>query len=218
MKHTTLLSLVFAAVIVPSTVFAFSGYVVSAPDGTVSRGTSYDVTHFGTGQYEIDTPQGDDVHACAYSVTAGSVNAVIPAPAIATAVGRRENHTAVMVSTFDLNGDYADSGFHLIVQCAGNTPGGAAAVGSDGTLVRGVFATAAAHTGTGAYTVTFANPNLSTSCAYTASIGLTGSSGVSAPGFVNVAASSGGTIAVRTYDVHGNAADLGFQVYAACAL
>jgi hypothetical protein len=217
MKHGTFLSIVFVAVLAPAAAFAgtISGYVVAKGDGTVVRGTNYQVTHVDTGQYEIDTDP--DVHSCAYSVTAGSGDATIPTPAIATAVGRRENHTAVMIATFDLQGSYVDAGFHLIVQCAGNTPF-SAAVASDGTFVRGIFATGSARTGTGAYTVTFTNGSLSTTCAYTASIGISGTSGASPPGFVNVAAVSGGTIAVRTYNPQGIAADFPFQVYAACAL
>jgi len=218
MKNTALLSIVFAAAVVPMAAFAgtISGFVVAGSDGKVIRGTGYQVTHFATGQYEIDTIP--DVHSCAYSVTAGSGDTTVPAPAIATAVGRRENHTAVMVATYGLDKQYADAGFHLIVQCAGTTPGGAAVVDPDGTLVRGVFANSATRTGTGAYTVTFANSVLASTCAYTAGIGLSGTLGVSDPGFVNVASGGGGTIVVRTYDTHGNATDLGFHVYAACAL
>src|SRR6185312_1069569 len=115
-----LLSLAFAAMLAPTAVFAappsFDGYVVAAPDGTVLRGTGYTVFHVSTGKYEVDTVP-NDVHSCAYSVTAGSGDAKIPPVSIATAVGRRENHTAVMVATFDAAGQPADEGFHLIVDC-----------------------------------------------------------------------------------------------------
>lgn len=41
---------------------------------------------------------------------------------------------------------------------------------------------------------------------------------VSEPGFVNVAAVSGGTIAVRTYDMKGSPVDHGFHVFTPCNL
>jgi hypothetical protein len=193
-----------------------NGYVVAAPDGTVVRGTGYTVFHVDTGKYEVGTGQ-NDVHSCAYSVTAGSGNTTVPQPSIATAVGRRENRTTVEIATFNAQGQYTDAGFHLIVRCADAHADGAAVVDPDGTLVRGVSATSASHTGTGTYTVTFSNSNFSSSCAYTGGIGLSAQAGTSAPGFLNVAAVGAGTIAVITYDPHGNPADLGFQVFVACA-
>ena len=221
MKIVTIRSLVtiaFAAILTPTVGAAspINGYVVAAPDGTVVRGTGYTVFHVTTGQYEIDTIP--DVHSCAYSVTAGSGDTTIPPVSIATAVGRRENHTAIMVATFDGTGNYADEGFYLIVRCTDSATDGAAVVNSDGTLARGVAATSSARVDTGAYTVTFDYGKLASTCAYTASIGLSGTSGISDPGLVNVAAVSGGTIAIRTYDTNGNPADLGFQVFAACNL
>jgi hypothetical protein len=121
-----------------------------------------------------------------------------------------------MIATYDSTGSYADEGFHLVVRCVNAAPDGAAVVDPDGTFVRGILAASSSRVDTGSYTVTFANGTLSDKCAYTASIGLSGTAGVSDAGFVNVAGVSGGTIAVRTYDTKGNAADRGFHVFAAC--
>lgn len=219
MRYAKLLLLAFAVLLVPASAATphFDGFVVAKGDGTVVRGTGYTVFHISAGKYEVDTIPLD-VHPCTYIITAGSGDATLPPPSIATAVGRRENHTAVMVATYDAQGNYADEGFHLIVRCNNNTPDGAATVDPDGSMVRSRFVTSTARTGVGAYTVTFNNSSLSTTCAYTASIGLSGTSGISDPGLVNVAAVSGGTIAVRTYDTHGEAADRGFHVFAACNL
>jgi hypothetical protein len=222
MRKISLLCIALVSLLAPEAVIAGAppppqnGFVVANGDGTVVRSTLYTVFHVTTGQYEVDTIP--NIHPCAYSVTAGSGDATIPAPTIATAVGRRENHTAIMVATFDHDGNYADAGFHLIVRCTNAQTDGAAVVDPDGTLVRGIFASGATRTGTGAYRVTFSNSAFSTTCAYTAAVGLSGTSGVSDPGFVNVAAVSAGTIAVMTYDKNGNPADLGFQVFGACNL
>ncbi len=95
-------------------------------------------------------------------------------------------------------------------------PSAAAVVDPDGTLARGILSASASRVGTGSYTVTFDDPQVSSSCAYVASIGLSGTSGTSAPGTVGVAAVADGTIAVSTYDRYGQPADLGFHVYVAC--
>lgn len=95
-------------------------------------------------------------------------------------------------------------------------PSAAAVVDADGTLARGIGATGASRVGTGSYTVTFTNASLSTSCAYVASIGLSATSGISDPGTVSVAAVSGDTVSVLTYDQHAEPADRGFHVYVAC--
>lgn len=217
MRNTTLLSIVFAVALAPSA-FAISpnGFVVANADGSFVRGTKYSVTQLDTGRYLVNA--SDDVRFCAYSVTAGSGDTNIPAPAVATAVGEREDRTGIIVATYDHRGNPVDSGFHLIVRCASGGSNGAAVVDPDGTLARGILATSAARTDLGAYTVTFANGSFSTTCAYTADIGLSAQSGVSAPGIVNVAVVGAGTIAVRTYDTKGNAADLGFHVFGACNL
>jgi len=218
MKFAALLSLAITTILATSAHSAnlLNGFVVAAPNGTVVRGTGYTVFHVDTGKYEVDT--APDIHSCAYSITAGSGDTTVPPVSLATAVGRRENHNAIMVATFDAGGNYANEGFHLIVRCLNAATDGAAVVDPDGSLVRGVSVNSAARLGTGSYTVTFSNGAFSSSCAYTAAIGLSGTSGTSAAGFVNVAGVGGGTIAVRTYDTNGNAADLGFHVFGACNL
>jgi hypothetical protein len=94
-------------------------------------------------------------------------------------------------------------------------PVAAGVVHDDGTLARGFGIVSSSRDDTGAYTVTFTNTAVSDNCAYTASIGDSGTA-ISPPGAINVAAVSNGTIRVLTYDTHGNAADRGFHVYVAC--
>ncbi|MBV9989775.1 MAG: hypothetical protein JOZ72_00655 [Alphaproteobacteria bacterium] len=208
--------LVLAALLAPSAVLA-NGYVVANADGSVARSSgSIKIDHLGAGQYQVNnqTP----VNGCAFIVTAGSSDTTIPAVTMATATGAREDRAAVRVATYDSDGNPADAGFHLIMQCTASVAPVWAVVDANGGLVRGLNATSANHTGAGTYTFTSANGQFSDSCAYTASIGLSGTSGVSVPGIVNVAALGGGTIAVRTYDITGAAADRGFHVFSACNL
>lgn len=68
----------------------------------------------------------------------------------------------------------------------------------------------------GSYLVTF--PNDVTDCAYEATIGLTGSTGASAPGTTTVVryAEDEKKVLVETYDVAGNKADRGFHLAVIC--
>ncbi len=95
------------------------GFIVVNADGSKARGTATFVSNnFDTGQYEIDVQ--NDIPRCVFSATAGSSDATPPPIGFAIAFGRGENHTAIMVSTFDGNGQPANRGFHLVVRCWGN--------------------------------------------------------------------------------------------------
>ena len=91
-----------------------------------------------------------------------------------------------------------------------------AVVNADGSLARGFKGVTSAKSGTGAYIVTF-NHNV-TGCAYTASVGLSGSSGTSAPGYATVVGRNGTAAAVfvDTYDTSGAGTNLGFHMIVAC--
>jgi hypothetical protein len=100
-----------------SSTHGFEGFIVVNPDGTEARGSAgYSSSHVTNGQYEIDTISS--VQDCAFSVTEGSSDSTAPVIGFATAVGRgAEDTMAVMVATYDANGQFADRGFHLIVRC-----------------------------------------------------------------------------------------------------
>ncbi len=92
------------------------GFIVVNPDGSAVRASKgFLSSHAGAGQYEIDV--ANSVHGCAFSATAGSGDATLPPRSFASAVGRTELPTAIMVATYDGNGQPADLGFHLIVRC-----------------------------------------------------------------------------------------------------
>jgi len=96
-------------------------------------------------------------------------------------------------------------------------PSAAASVAADGTLTGGIAVTSAGRVDTGIYTVTFANADVPSACAFTAGIGA-GPGATQAPALVNVGATStAGTINVYTYSAQTRApADLPFNVYVAC--
>jgi hypothetical protein len=95
-------------------------------------------------------------------------------------------------------------------------PSNTAVVDSDGTLARGLNAVSATHLTTGQYEVAFEKSV--SGCAYTASIGLSGTAGASPFGTVNVASRGGNkkAIFVQTFDPDGNLVDLGFHVIVTC--
>lgn len=99
---------------------------------------------------------------------------------------------------------------------ASAAPDFTAVVNADGSLARGLKATAAVHLGTGEYEVDFTK-NV-TACGYTASIGLSGSSGSSDPGTVNVVGKQHNAKAlfIQTFDATATPADLGFHVIVSC--
>jgi len=216
MRYAKLLALAAALLLPQAASSAPPGpdkFVVVGSNGTLIRSSGgFTVTHLNAGLYLVESTS--QINQCAYSASASDTQ---PFPSTVTVTGAIGERTAVMVSTYDLPGVHADASFHLIVKCSNAAPAGSAVVDADGTLKRGT-ATSVNHINTGAYYITFANSAFSTTCAYTASIGLSGTSGVSDPGFAEVAPAGGGQIAVLTFDTKGVSTDRGFHVYAACNL
>jgi hypothetical protein len=106
----------------------------------------------------------------------------------------------------------------LLALSAGPAAGkanGWAVVNSDGTLARG-NATSAQHVDVGAYEVDFAGKVKK--CAFTATTGLSGTSGSSPAAFVTVAGRNGNAngVYVATFDASGNQADFGFHLNVRC--
>ena len=92
-----------------------------------------------------------------------------------------------------------------------------AVVASDGTLVRGSAATGATKPGTGSYRVAFSR-NIS-GCAYAATIGQTGSSGIADAGFISVAGDTlnpTNGILVETRNTATSASDRPFHLVVMC--
>ena len=93
---------------------------------------------------------------------------------------------------------------------------GFAVVNSDGSLARGSNVTGASHLSTGIYEVDFSTSVKS--CAFTATTGLSGSSGTMPPSFVTVAGRNGNAngVYIRTFDSTGADSDLGFHLNVRC--
>lgn len=94
-----------------------------------------------------------------------------------------------------------------------------AVVNADGTLARGsngVTSTTVPSDGPGAYSVHF--PRNVTTCAYVATIGLSGSSGTSPAGFISVVGRNGdpNAVYVATDDTGGSGSNRGFHLLVGC--
>lgn len=93
----------------------FSAVVDSA--GVLARGlNAAGATHLATGQYEVDFTK--KVTLCGYTATIGLPGAAGSSDFGTVNVAKRGgNKKAVFVQTFDVAGNPADLGFHLIVNC-----------------------------------------------------------------------------------------------------
>ncbi len=94
-----------------------------------------------------------------------------------------------------------------------------AVVNSDGTIARGDGnnnAGSPGKLGTGTYDIRFFR-NI-TMCGYVATVGLSGTSGSSAPGMVTVVGRAGTTngLFIQTFDASGAVSDRGFHVFVNC--
>jgi len=91
-----------------------------------------------------------------------------------------------------------------------------AVVNSDGSLARGRNVASVDHLAAGVYIVHFTT--LKTGCAFTATVGLGGSSGTSAPGYATVVGSAADPngVFMDTYGSNGVNADLGFHLVTTC--
>lgn len=123
-----------------------------------------------SGDYQVIFPQ--DVTNCTYVATLGTTGSLgsVP-PGVATVAGRNGDADGVFVATYNATGVATNSSFHLVVACSSPTM---AVVSSSGGYVRGD--NNATSGSDGAYDVGF--PVDVQDCAYVATLGETGSSGV----------------------------------------
>lgn len=91
-----------------------------------------------------------------------------------------------------------------------------AVIDADGSFARGKGVVSTATLGTGAYEVIF-NKNVR-GCVYTATIGLSGDSGTSAPGFITTVGrvTDLNGVFISTDDVTGASTNLGFHLHVGC--
>jgi hypothetical protein len=132
--------------------------------GTLAFGGGVsNVTHIGTGQYEVTF--SSNVRQCAYVAT--TINAHSQALQVFTAGGHL-SADGVYVETKNQGGGLTDGPFNLVVDCG--QPGWSyAVVGYRANLVRATPGTTLSHLGTGRYDVRF--PTSVKGCAYLATVG-----------------------------------------------
>jgi hypothetical protein len=222
MKKLIALAALLCAGLIATPAFAAPGtpasmsFVINA-DGSVARSDSAaKVVHGGTGNYFVELAV--NVPRCTFIAGIGSADTTAPGAGTVTVAPGAGNKNVVFVNTYDATGSVTDLPFHLIINCASSTlePAAAGAVAADGSVTRNLGIGGVDHTGTGTYTVSINISPFSTTCIYPATIG-TGGTTVQLPGQVSVSADSDASaFNVYTYDIHGNAADRGFQFFASC--
>ena len=92
-----------------------------------------------------------------------------------------------------------------------------AVVNADGTLARGKKVVSITHSAGGGSYIVFFDKNVR-ECLYVATIGLGGSSGTSARGFITTVGAAAGEdgVFITTDDIAGNPAERGFHLYVGC--
>jgi len=166
-----------------------------------------------TGTYAVTFSKNQAT--CAYVATPGDPGAgAVAGPIVATVATRAGNPNALFIQTWDqTTGALSNQPFHVETYCGRQK---FAVVDSIGNLSRGGHVLSSAHLGAGAYEVIF-DKNVS-KCAFTASVGTTGTGSVPNPGMITVAGRAGNNagVFIRIVDRLGNSADLPFHLALNC--
>jgi hypothetical protein len=205
------------AVWVPAVAHAAVGtkFAVVRVNGALARGHgAHSTAKLAVGSYEVNF--STDQSACAYVATPGDAAVTgVAGPIVATVASRSGKPMSIYVQIWDqTTGVLVDRPFHVTTYCG--TKPSYAVVGTDGALARGSHVTATGHLGPGRYEVFF-DANMG-KCAFTASLGTTGTGSVSLPGQVTVAgdgANKKGVI-VNTMARTGAPADFSFHLAVDC--
>jgi hypothetical protein len=176
-------ALAFVGLALPATAQAATNWAVVDSDGTLVRSTGVaSATRVSAGRYVVtfDTTQAN----CAYVAVPGRIgNGAVPVPAVAS-VARTGDENALSIETYDeATRTFVDEPFHVMTYCG--AAGRYAVVGRGGRIARGSHALSARRTARGEYHVHF-DSDVS-SCAFTASVGATGGTQLTAPGQIAVA-------------------------------
>jgi hypothetical protein len=181
--------------------------------GSVVRGVGVvSAAYNGTGRYTVVFDQ--DVANCAFLGTLGTVGSDgVAAPGYVSVQGEYGTPNGVYVATYNATGVRTDSSFHLTAVC---TSPDWAVVSASGGYVRGSVGSPGVSGSAGAYTVTFAQDVMS--CAYVATAGGTGSTGIYGAASVTMAGESGNQdgVYVATYDAAGTSTAESFHLGVFC--
>jgi hypothetical protein len=177
-------------------------YAVVGSDGTLARGSNAaSSARIGMGAYEVIFDR--NVTKCAYTATLGTTGAgSVTNPGSITVVGRAGQKRGVFVRTVDRLGSAADYPFHLAVNCKGLY----SVINTNGTLARGphvVSSTKLGGVNTGTYEVIY--DRVVSGCAYTATVGLPGTTGsITTPVSITTATRAGHADGVFVFIHHDN--------------
>jgi len=197
------------------TAIAAGKWEVGSSAGALVRskaGTAYTQLSIGTYVATFNSDQSK----CAYIATPGDPGSgAVSGPVIATVATRSGNNNALFLQTWDQStGALTNAPVHVATYCG--TKKTYAVVGANGALARGSRVVSTARVGAGAYEVIF-DRKVNT-CAFTASIGTTGTGSVVAPGLITVAGRAGNKfgVFVNTVDRSGIQTDMPFHLAANC--
>ncbi len=198
---------------VPAVAHAAQQWGVVNSSGALVRGSAVSASSLGTGTYQVTFAKNQA--ACAYVATSGDTGAgAVAGPIVATVATRAGNSSALFIQTWDQStGALSSVPFHVATFCGKMK---FAVVDSAGVLARGGHVVSTTHLGTGSYEVVF-DSNVS-KCAFTASIGTTGTGSVANPGQVTVAGRAGNVngVFVKIVDRAGTSEDLPFHLGVSC--
>jgi hypothetical protein len=187
-------------------------WAVVSSTGSLARGADVSLVHQNaTGEYTVDFDQ--DVTNCSFFATLGGTG---PSPGVpaggVTVQGEPYTPDGVVIATQNAAGASTSSSFHLAAVC--NLPDWAV-ISTTGSIVRGT-ATSAANPGTGAYQIGFAQDVAN--CAYIATPGETGSTGVYPAAIVTLAPQldTPTGIYVSAYNPAGTSTAESFHIAAFC--
>ena len=204
----------FIGLALPATAQAAKNWAVVQGNGTLVRGNGVTtVTHPSTGVY-IATFTAD-MHGCAYIANPGDPAGGFVNTASTVSVSRRAgNRHALYIQVWNQQtAALADLPFHLVAYCGATSK--FAVVGKGGAIARGKHALSARRVTKGVYSVHF-DSDVS-SCVFTAAIGSTKATPVTAPGEISVArGKKPHNVFVATIGRSGSVANFPFHLAASC--
>jgi hypothetical protein len=196
--------------------FAAGKWAVVNSAGTLIRGngaTSSTLLSTGTYQVAFSSNQTN----CAYISTPGDTGAgAVSGPIINTVASRAGNPNALFIQAFDQStGTVSSQPLHVATYCG--TKKLYAVVDATGNLARGPRVVSSARLSAGNYEVIF-NRKIK-NCAFTATLGTTGTGSIPAPGLITVAGRAGNFsgVFVRIVDRTGTSLDSSFHLAVTCS-
>lgn len=204
----------FIGLALPATAQAAKNWAVVDPAGTFVRGDNIaTTTRLSLGTYAITFDH--NVSKCGYVANPGDTAAgAVAASAVASVARRAGNPRTVYLQTYnETTHALVDEPFHLVAYCGVTSK--FAVVGKGGAVSRGSHALSAHRIVKGEYSVHF-DSDVS-NCVFTATIGATGITPVTAPGDISVSpGNKPHNVLVATIGANGSLKNFPFHLAAAC--